>query len=437
MKKSVKADQARETDVANDNNDQKKADRPKKTSRFKLASRTKSSKSKATRAKEQKPAKGKSAFWAKATDKNISYRQAFYYVAAFGLMAATLVMFLIHPYHLSYPLLSTPYNIYRLVIMSLAVIFVLLAFKSSWLDIKTRKESPRIQKAMHWLGIIVPIVGLVACIIALVNPLLAVKIIRKETHPFYRTGIFIKFAFDVVSLVCFIRLAIYAKKKHKILPLIVAILLALVLFMMAGEELSWGQRIFHWATPESYRVRNAQGETNLHNTHTQLFQNALYLGGWCLLAGLSFFADAFAKFFKKTKHLKFLADWMPSTELILIFGLGFTFTDAQTADTGAAYGSNFFIVLSTFILLITKTIKAIHDKDKKMTIRCTILTVMYAFMAIGNIFFSKVWYINRGVPTEYMEVHIAWGIMLWALTIVDRVLPKKIKNSRTPTKRIS
>lgn len=40
------------------------------------------------------------------------------------------------------------------------------------------------------------------------------------------------------------------------------------LFLLAGEEGSWGQSWFHWQTPEGYRVRNSQGETNLHNLHS-------------------------------------------------------------------------------------------------------------------------------------------------------------------------
>lgn len=32
---------------------------------------------------------------------------------------------------------------------------------------------------------------------------------------------------------------------------------------LVGEEISWGQRFFHWSTPES--LKNVQGETTLHN----------------------------------------------------------------------------------------------------------------------------------------------------------------------------
>lgn len=41
---------------------------------------------------------------------------------------------------------------------------------------------------------------------------------------------------------------------------------------IVGEEISWGQWIFFWETPESWMALNDQGETNLHNTSSWLDQ---------------------------------------------------------------------------------------------------------------------------------------------------------------------
>jgi len=46
---------------------------------------------------------------------------------------------------------------------------------------------------------------------------------------------------------------------------IIFLLLAVIMFLAAGEELSWGQRIFHMKTPSWFENRNIQKETNLHN----------------------------------------------------------------------------------------------------------------------------------------------------------------------------
>jgi len=43
------------------------------------------------------------------------------------------------------------------------------------------------------------------------------------------------------------------------------LVLALLLFACFGEEISWGQRIVGWHTPEVLSRYNLQGETNLHN----------------------------------------------------------------------------------------------------------------------------------------------------------------------------
>ncbi len=43
-------------------------------------------------------------------------------------------------------------------------------------------------------------------------------------------------------------------------------LAALCCFYVAGEEVSWGQHIWDWATPEFWSEVNDQQETNLHNT---------------------------------------------------------------------------------------------------------------------------------------------------------------------------
>jgi hypothetical protein len=43
------------------------------------------------------------------------------------------------------------------------------------------------------------------------------------------------------------------------------LLLAGLMLVCAGEEASWGQRIFGWRTPEMWSAINAQAETNLHN----------------------------------------------------------------------------------------------------------------------------------------------------------------------------
>lgn len=46
---------------------------------------------------------------------------------------------------------------------------------------------------------------------------------------------------------------------------------------VAGEEISWGQHVFGWLTPESWGLWNDQNETNLHNTTAWLDQKPRHL----------------------------------------------------------------------------------------------------------------------------------------------------------------
>ncbi len=43
------------------------------------------------------------------------------------------------------------------------------------------------------------------------------------------------------------------------------VVLAVLMLVCCGEEVSWGQRIFGWRAPPIFSILNAQNETNLHN----------------------------------------------------------------------------------------------------------------------------------------------------------------------------
>lgn len=54
-----------------------------------------------------------------------------------------------------------------------------------------------------------------------------------------------------------------------------------------GEEISWGQHLFGWNTPESIAQLNDQGETNLHNMSSWFDQKPrLVLELWILVGGI-------------------------------------------------------------------------------------------------------------------------------------------------------
>ena len=66
------------------------------------------------------------------------------------------------------------------------------------------------------------------------------------------------------AFVCFNRFIAFFKTKSWWF-LLVTFVLGLLLFIAAGEEISWGQRILGIQSSEYFLKNNAQGETNIHN----------------------------------------------------------------------------------------------------------------------------------------------------------------------------
>jgi len=55
----------------------------------------------------------------------------------------------------------------------------------------------------------------------------------------------------------------------------------------AGEDLSWGQHLFGWETPEELKAINDQQETNLHNISSWFDQKPrLLLETWIIIGGI-------------------------------------------------------------------------------------------------------------------------------------------------------
>ncbi|PWJ44973.1 hypothetical protein [Sediminitomix flava] len=68
----------------------------------------------------------------------------------------------------------------------------------------------------------------------------------------------------VASVMTVVRIFKYASSKS-IHWLVMQVLMASFFLFIAGEEMSWGQRIWNVETNEFFQQYNLQGETNLHN----------------------------------------------------------------------------------------------------------------------------------------------------------------------------
>ena len=369
--------------------------------------------------------------------KLIPIQQAIFATLAFGLLASSVMMFFLET-KITSPFMERPFNFYRILIMAGAIIFLLLATKASWLKkTDTEQVSSKVTKYLSHIGIILPALAIVFTLLQLIVPEFATILVRKEDWPFFRNAIFVKMTLQIIGLVFFAMTARRYFRQHNWLGGALSILICLVLFVMAGEELSWGQRIFGWATPEAIAEINAQNETNLHNMATQAFQNTLYFGGWLLLIGFSFWRKTLSGIIKKVKPLAFLADWLPPMSFVLIFAAGFGFCDPLSSETGLAYGSNLFIVIATLIVLVAMCVKYVKERNNPMVNRVIAVTTIFLFALISNLFFSRVHSINSGAVTEYLEMYISFGLMSWAYIVNSRIANQSklaIETAKEPTK---
>ncbi|MEM9468742.1 MAG: hypothetical protein AAF988_01115 [Pseudomonadota bacterium] len=128
---------------------------------------------------------------------------------------------------------------------------------------------------------------------------------------------------QAVILIMALVIAIYTlfktSAKHKWLIAWVGFA-SLCCLYVAGEEISWGQHILKWDTPEYWQALNDQGETNFHNTTSYLDQKprlllviGVYIGGLILPLMIFYKSKILEKpFFKRFEVL------YPTTQFFLL-----------------------------------------------------------------------------------------------------------------------
>ena len=112
-------------------------------------------------------------------------------------------------------------------------------------------------------------------------------------------------------------LAIVASTERRIFPRCIYVLGCVAFMFAAGEEISWGQRIFDFETPENLMNLNAQNEFNIHNVRINQYSvprifDAIYINGtfvFCIIICAAFFCN----------KREFLGIPLPSIPLMLSF----------------------------------------------------------------------------------------------------------------------
>lgn len=82
----------------------------------------------------------------------------------------------------------------------------------------------------------------------------------------------------LAAVIILIQTLVLLFRKPNKYQLVINMVLIIFFIICAGEEISWGQRIFHFKTPEFFKLINVQNETTLHNIGSiSIFSNGFFL----------------------------------------------------------------------------------------------------------------------------------------------------------------
>lgn len=153
------------------------------------------------------------------------------------------------------------------------------------------------------------------------------------------------------ALVILIFIKARAEIKRNIFLFSALLILGILFFFMCMEEISWGQRIIGFGSPDLF-TENSQKETNLHNFFTTEADTAYYIGTCILLIYLPFLRLNFPSLFSG----EFFRIIIPDTYMVIVgsFPLAFHFNKWNLLFTQIW----FFSAVSILIILSKSRNKA-------------------------------------------------------------------------------
>ena len=144
----------------------------------------------------------------------------------------------------------------------------------------------------------------------------------------------------------------------------VYILGGMAMVFAAGEEISWGQRIFGFATPDFLMPLNVQQEFTVHNIANGLF-DIIYLNGTLILC----MATCVAFFYRKDRLFG-----IPLPSILLMLGFLIVLSYRSAADIKELSGAN----LSEYVMSIRRSFGFIVFDEEKGLLLLFLLFALFS-----------------------------------------------------------
>ncbi|MFN2440556.1 MAG: hypothetical protein ABR503_15230 [Chitinophagaceae bacterium] len=130
----------------------------------------------------------------------------------------------------------------------------------------------------------------------------------------------------MAAFTCFIRVIKLGRHRNWLF-LLTSVLFGLILFFGAGEEISWGQRILGIQSPEYFKEKNLQGETNFHNLVLGGVKINMWVFSFLLITVLGVYLLLMPLLYRKKKWMQdFIRYWgipLPKFYQVIAFVLLF------------------------------------------------------------------------------------------------------------------
>lgn len=197
-----------------------------------------------------------------------------------------------------------------------------------------------LKKNLNKLLLLTPVIILLMGLLIRLWPFDVFLIITKEDHLIENLQFL---SLSIATILAFL-ISYYLSKIKNTVPTIIFLLVGVGLFLVAGDEISWGQRLLGVETPESLATQNSQQEITFHNLY---FFNLITRWLYIFVGLYGSISWIFSKYLKHLAIPKSLAlfflpifiynliavpetdhsfgEWSEVTELLMYLGIALTF----------------------------------------------------------------------------------------------------------------
>jgi hypothetical protein len=182
-------------------------------------------------------------------------------------------------------------------------------------------------------------------------------------------------------------------------------LIVCAIFLLLMEEISWGQHIFKWATPEEFEG-NLQDETNFHNFYTNRFEFVYY--------SLAFFAFAILPLILVTQHSE-LADQIQFYVPPVSFGIAALPVVTLMFENWAILPFQLYLMVAVFLVAFIIP----HTRDIHRYATMLLLLLLIVQQPVG-LYYGHLLHLSFEL-SEMRELIIAFVLMMYSIWLYAKV----------------